>query len=491
LFFVLKFLVQAEINALSHKAGQNGQSIPYLFFTLPDCYRGSTMTEKKYAVVGAGLVGSLLSVILARKGFHVDVLERRPDMRSQQVDGGRSINLALSTRGLKALEAIGLEEEVRKLCIPMHGRMIHDEKGGQRLMPYGKEGQFINSVSRGDLNRMLLEKADESLNVQLYFDERCEHVDCAKGEVFVKNTHSGENRKLGYDAIFGTDGAFSSVRLGLMKTDMFDFEYRQDYLEHGYKELSIPPAEGGGWRLEKNALHIWPRKSFMMIALPNMDGSFTCTLFLALKGKISFEKLHSEKEIEDFFQKYFPDALAQMPTLKEDFFHNPASSLVTAKCYPWHYDGKVLLMGDAAHPIVPFYGQGMNAGFEDCTVLSELMEKSGTDWNNIFPAFTESRKPNADAVAELALMNFIEMRDLVADPHFILKNRISKRLSELFPEKWTTMYAMVTFTHMGYAEALALGQRNDGILEKIVKENNDIEQLIDSEEAGEKLAAYV
>ena len=450
------------------------------------------MDNKKYCVVGGGLVGSLLSVMLAQRGWHVDVWERRPDMRSVELQGGRSINLALSYRGFRALETIGLAEEVKKLCIPMVGRAVHDESGNVRLMPYGKEGQAINSVSRGGLNQMMIRKAGESPNVKLYFDERCEHVDYAKGEIWLNNVETGKTSHEKYDVIFGTDGAFSAARMALMKSDRFDFNYTQDYLEHAYKELSIPPTEDGGWRIEKNALHIWPRKSFMMIALPNLDGSFTCTLFLAFNGEVSFEHLTTKDNVEAFFQKYFPDALPLMPTLVEDFFHNPTSSLVTVRCSPWHYKDKGLLLGDAAHAIVPFYGQGMNAGFEDCSILNGMIDSYGGDWGKIFDTFSRERKPDADAVADLALQNFIEMRDLVADPHFILKNKINKAMSDLFPGRWETQYAMVSFSNTPYSEAQRLGRSNDSVLERIVKEHKDIDSLLtDNTKAKDILQKYL
>lgn len=449
------------------------------------------MNNNKFCIVGAGLVGSLLSVILAKRGLNVDVWERRPDIRSTELQAGRSINLALSNRGFRALELAGLAEEVKQLCIPMYGREIHDEKGETRFMQYGKDGEAINSVSRGGLNQMLLKKADEAAGVEMFFDEKCEDVNFEKGEVVFQNIKSGNITKKNYDVIFGTDGAFSAVRLALMKTDRFDFEYRQDYLEHAYKELTIPAAENGGWRLNKNALHIWPRKSFMMIALPNLDGSFTCTLFLAFKGDVSFEHLNTKEDVAQFFNKYFPDALPHMPTLIEDFFENPTSSLVTTRCNPWHYNGKATLLGDAAHPIVPFYGQGMNAGFEDCSVLNELIDKHNFNWNNIFPEFNTLRKPNADAVADLALRNFIEMRDLVADPGFILKNKIDKKIAEFFPKQWETLYSMVTFSHRPYEEALRYGKAHDDILNKIVTAENNIEQLLDSPELADVLKKYI
>ena len=448
------------------------------------------MSEKKYAVVGAGLVGSLLAVILAKRGFKADVWERRSDMRKTGLQGGRSINLALSNRGLKALELIGLREEVKDLCIPMYGREIHDESGNTRFTQYGKDGEYINSISRSGLNEMLLKKADEYNNIKLHFDERCDDINFSKNEITFHSESDGTSKNQ-YDIIFGTDGAFSAVRQAMTRSDRFNFEYSQNYLEHSYKELSIPPTEDGGWRINKNALHIWPRKSFMMIALPNLDGSFTCTLFLAFHGDVSFDHLKTSEEVNSFFTKYFPDVVPLMPTLVEDFFANPTPALATIKCGPWYIPDKCVLLGDAAHPIVPFYGQGMNAGFEDCTYFNQLIDQFGEDWNKIFPEFYKLRKPNGDAVGDLALMNFVEMRDLVADPAFILKSKIDRKIATLFPEKWNTLYSMVTFSDTPYSEAMRLGKDHQGILSKIVEDHKDIENILDTDGAKSILEKYI
>ncbi|MDQ3072244.1 MAG: FAD-dependent monooxygenase [Bacteroidota bacterium] len=445
------------------------------------------MKDKSFGIIGAGLVGSLLALMLSRRGFTVDVFERRSDPRIAGNDGGRSINLALSDRGLQALEHAGLKEEVRQLCIPMHGRMVHDQSGDVRFMPYGKEGQFINSVSRGGLNTLLLNHAVKHENVRIHFGKKCEDSDILRASTFTDSEVSPHT----FDILFGTDGAYSATRLNLMKTDRFDFSYRQDYLDHGYKELTIPASEKGGWRLESNALHIWPRKSFMMIALPNLDGSFTCTLFLAMNGEISFEHLTDKGSVTGFFKTYFSDAVPHMPTLTEDFFSNPTSSLVTMYCDPWYYKDKLLLMGDAAHAVVPFYGQGMNAGFEDCYILEGLIDKYSEDWGRIFGSFYEERKPNTDAIAELALRNFIEMRDLVADPHFILKNKIDKKIASLYPDHWMPLYSMVTFSKIPYSEALRLGNEHDRILESIVEKEKNIEMLLESGEFDKVIRPYI
>jgi kynurenine 3-monooxygenase len=433
--------------------------------------------NERVAIFGGGLVGSLLAIYLAKKGCTVDVYERRSDMRIVGAEVGRSINLALSDRGWRALEGVGIADEVRSIGIPMKGRMMHGQSGELAFQPYGEEGQAIYSVSRGVLNNKLLDLAESFPRVNFHFNCRCEHVDFAATKAVVENLKTGEQFEVKADIIFGADGAFSAVRSAMQKTDRFNFE--QFYIEHGYKELSIPPAADGGWRLEKNALHIWPRKQFMMIALPNLDGSFTCTLFFPFEGNPSFKSLKTKEDVAAFFKEVFPDAVPHMPTLEEDFFSNPTSSLVTIKCFPWIKE-KVALIGDASHGIVPFYGQGMNAGFEDCTVLNEVIESSDGDWSQILSRYQISRKSNADAIADLALQNFVEMRDLVADPKFLLRKKIEARLHAAYPGKWIPLYTMVTFSDIPYAEALKEGQLHDKVMRKIM-ELEGIEQNWETE----------
>ncbi len=416
-------------------------------------------------IIGAGLVGSLHAVYLAKRGGKVEVYERRPDMRKTDISAGRSINLAISHRGLKALDQVGLKEKVLKMVIPMPGRMIHDVEGNTNFQPYGKEGQHINSVSRGGLNAMLMDEA-EKLGVKIHFNQRCVAMNLEGGEATFKNESAGSTTKVVADRLYGTDGAFSEVRHSMMMTERFD--YSQSYLKHGYKELSIPAAENGGFRLEKNALHIWPRGGYMLIALPNLDGSFTVTLFLSFEGKHAFENLQTEKQVRDFFNEIFPDVVPHMPTLIDDFFGNPTSSLVTVKCFPWRYKDKVIIFGDASHAIVPFYGQGMVSGFEDCYVFDQLADKLWDDKEALFEEFQQSRKPDVDAIADLALRNFIEMRDSVADPKFLLRKQIEKAINAKHPEKWIPLYSMVTFSEMRYSEALTRGKEQDKIMEEIL-----------------------
>jgi len=424
------------------------------------------ISNKKIAIAGAGLVGSLLSIYLAKRGYQVSVFERRGDMRSSGYEGGRSINLALSNRGIRALDEVGLAEEMKKVAIPMHRRAMHDREGNLTYQPYGKEGQFINSVSRSALNIVLMNKAEEQ-GVEFHFQHRISKVDLERTTLTtVDSRQSTVDRK--FDLIIGADGAFSAVRGTLQFTDRFD--YSQDYIDHGYKELHIPPGATGTFKLEKNALHIWPRESFMMIALPNPDGSFTCTLFFPFDGNLSFSKLKTDAEVSMFFESTFPDAVELMPTLLEDYNTNPTSSLVTVRCFPW-VKNNTLLIGDAAHAIVPFFGQGMNAGFEDCRILNELLNQCNDDWKKVLPAFQQSRKQDADAIAQLALDNFIEMRDLVADADFLLRKKIEARLHQLYPTQWIPLYSMVTFyDSMPYSTAYETGKKQKKIMDEVMKQ---------------------
>jgi len=440
------------------------------------------MPKKNIAIVGAGLVGSLLSIYLVKRGYKITVFERRPDMRKHNLDAGRSINLALSNRGIRALEEVGLAEELKKTAIPMHGRVMHDREGKLSFLPYGKQGQFINSVSRSGLNKVLMTAAEEQ-GVEFLFEQRIDKVDLNQTSITVHSSQSSVDRGP-FDLIIGADGAFSAVRHAMQFTDRFDFS--QDYIDHGYKELHIPAGTNGAFQLEKNALHIWPRESFMMIALPNPDGSFTCTLFFPFDGSPSFNSLKTNTDIQQFLSTTFPDAVALMPDALADFDTNPTSSLVTIKCFPWTKN-KTLLIGDAAHGIVPFYGQGMNAGFEDCYILNQLLEQHQDDWSKVLTEFQSLRKPNTDAIAQLALDNFIEMRDLVADAVFLLRKKIESKLNALYPDKWIPLYSMVTFhEEISYSHAYAVGQRQKKIMDEVMStpgiENNweqlDFEKII-------------
>lgn len=425
------------------------------------------MKKKEVVIVGAGLVGSLLSIYLARRGHGVRLYERRGDMRRAQVEAGRSINLALSDRGILALEKVGLAEEIRTISIPMHGRQIHHLDGSTVFQPYGKEGQFINSVSRGELNKKLLDLAEKN-GVKIFFDHKCAKVDWNKNEITF-DLPDGSQASTRADLIFGADGAFAATRLQ-HQLQHEKFDYQQYYIDCGYKELSIPAGPGGRFLMEKNALHIWPRKDFMLIALPNLDGSFTCTLFFPFEGPLSFEKLDTKEKVMRFFTTTFREVVDLIPDLTDQYFRNPVSSLVTVKCFPWIRDDKFALIGDAAHAIVPFFGQGMNCGFEDCRILDELEGEHKEDWRKILFEFQRVRKPDADAIADLAVNNFIEMRDRTADPKFLLQKKIEAKLHELYPDKWIPAYSQVTFSpHIRYSEALQKGQKQETIMQEVMK----------------------
>ncbi|MDJ1469763.1 NAD(P)/FAD-dependent oxidoreductase [Cytophagaceae bacterium DM2B3-1] len=426
---------------------------------------------KNITILGAGLVGSLLASLLARKGHQVQLIEKRPDLRIKNWEDGRSINLAMSERGWQAMRAVGVEEQVKEFAIPMYGRMIHDTKGNLAFQPYGKDNQCIYAISRSLLNQTLMNEAEKH-GVQLIFEHKCTSIDLQKNTLEItritpNKAESEEKSTLQPDLIFGSDGAFSAVRSAMMKRPLFD--YSQDYIEHGYKELTIPPTADGNWAIEPNALHIWPRGHFMLIALPNPDKTFTCTLFFPWTGNPSFEQLQTKEQLLHFFEETFPDILPLMPDLVEEFFSNPTSALLTVRCFPWTYKDKVALIGDAAHAIVPFFGQGMNCGFEDCVVLDEIIDQYDNDWNTILSAYEKSRKPNSDAIAELALQNFVEMRDKVADPRFLLRKKIDAHLNQLFPDQWIPLYTMISFTTIPYADALEVGKQHDAILNKIME----------------------
>lgn len=423
---------------------------------------------RKVTILGAGLVGSVLAILLRKRGYEVTIFERRSDLRTATIGAGRSINLAMSTRGWKALELAGLRADIEEIAIPMPGRYLHQEDGSSAFQAYGKNGEAIYSVSRGDLNKKLMDLA-EANGAKIYFNQTCTKVDVADNVISLKD-EQGNAQDIRCDLLFGADGAFSALRTSLSYIDRTNFS--QFYINSGYKELNIPAGENGTWKIEKNALHIWPRHNYMMIGLPNTDGSFTITLFFPFEGNPSFDSVKTKEEIETFFKTQFPDAVPLMPTLMDDYEHNPVSSLVTTKIYPWAFQDKSCLIGDAAHAIVPFYGQGMNAGFEDCSVLDALMDEHGEDWGVILDKFQHARKPNADAVAELALNNFIEMRDKVADPKFLERKKIEKDLGTRFAGRFNSVYEMVSFTHTPYAFAWAAMGAQDWLLGEIMSKGD-------------------
>jgi kynurenine 3-monooxygenase len=416
----------------------------------------------KFVLIGSGLAGGLLAAYLGRRGHDVDLYERRADPREGNIVGGRSINLAISTRGIHALEQIGIADEALRHAIPMRGRMIHEKSGELHFSPYDVDpNKCINSIGRAALNTTVIEAAQRNPSVRVHFNHKCLDVDLDTPTARFE-TDQGERIVQG-DAVIGVDGAFSAVRKS-MQQKMDNFQYDEGYLAHGYKELTIPPGPNGTWRMEKNALHIWPRKSFMMIALPNPDGSFTCTLFWEFEGPRSFATTKNDDDIRRFFDEEFPDAASLMPALLEDFKANPTGSLVTIRCAPWFYRDKVCLLGDAAHAVVPFYGQGMNAAFEDCVVLDECLQKFGQDRERAFREYFSRRKENADALADLAIGNFIEMRDKTASKTFRAKKKLDHALEALLPGTYLPLYTMVTFTRLPYAAAAKRARRQDRIV---------------------------
>jgi kynurenine 3-monooxygenase len=443
-------------------------------------------TPQKIAVVGSGLVGTLLAIYLKKQGHTVHVYDRSPDIRTVQFSG-RSINLVMSNRGWKAMEDVGLDDEIRKIGIPVDKRAIHLKDGELNYQYYGKDGEAIFSLSRGVLNRRMIDLA-EAEGVEFYFNHKIWDVTLADATLHIGDSEQGAWTELKYDKVFGADGAFSRIRHRMQRQSMFD--YSQEFMKIGYKELHIPANPDGTHKIDKNSLHIWPRGNFMLMALANLDGSFTCTLFMPFEGENSFEQLKDEASLVAFFANYFPDTKEVIPDLVRDFFKNPTSYLAIMKCYPWAFEDKVALIGDASHAIVPFYGHGMNAGFEDITILSQMITKYGDDWKTVFSEYQKSRKPNADAIAELSLRNFIEMSTKTADPNFLLQKKIEKWFTDKHPDKWKPLYSRVTFSLQPYMEALAIGDLQNKIMEEVMQMEN-IEEKWNSEEVENKIIALL
>ena len=448
--------------------------------------------QQNILVIGSGLCGSLLALRLGQRGYQVTVMEKRPDLRKVDISAGRSINLAFSDRGNKAMKMVGLEDKVKALCIPMNGRMIHDKESNTFLSNYsGRDYEYINSISRGGLNALLLDEAEKHDNVTIHFNKKCKSVDFEKSTALFYDYESKTEFIEDADIIIATDGAGSILRKSYYLAKKFLFSFSQDYLTHGYKELSILPAENGNYKTYKNALHIWPRGDFMMIALPNLDGSFTVTLFLSYdEGPYNFNNLTTPEIVTEFFQNEFPDALALMPNLVDDFFENPTAPLGTVKCSPWHYKGNTLLMGDSAHAIVPFYGQGMNASFEDVVEFDKVLDafkspKTKQDWETIFKTYESNRKKDTDAIADLAVDNFHEMKDHVNNDLFREKRNLEMALEKNFPQEYSSKYSLVTFNeHIGYRDAMLKGRAQDKAILNMLADheidlNGDLRHILD------------
>jgi kynurenine 3-monooxygenase len=429
-------------------------------------------------LVGAGLAGSLLAIFLARRGHRVTLLERRLDPRKTAASAGRSINLALANRGISALEEVGVMESLRPTLIPMAGRMLHDEEGRLRLIPYGnKPHEVIYSVSRAGLNTLLLNAAESTGRVSIRFGETVFGVDFADRKVRFLAAEDPEPQARLYDVVIGTDGSASAVRAAILERTGGRLD--EEPLGHGYKELTIPAASGGGgqFRMDKNALHIWPRGEYMLIALPNADGSFTATLFLPNQGEESFQALTTPEAVYALFERRFADAIPLMPRLSEDFFGNPTGHLETIRCEPWSFEDHALVLGDAAHAIVPFHGQGMNAAFEDCSAFDQCLGDPDRPWNEVFADFEKRRRPNTDAIADMALENYVEMRSTVREPKFQLKKDLSFRLEERHPGRFIPRYSMVMFHTIPYADARRRGAIQEEILDELTSRAASLDEV--------------
>jgi len=443
--------------------------------------------QKDITIVGAGLVGSLCALYLTKRGHKVTIFERRKDLRSEIITAGKSINLALSKRGWTALEKVGVHKQVMDIAIAMDKRIMHDDKGNLTEQAYGNEGEAIYSVSRAELNVLMMKLAEEN-GATLHFDEKCIDANLEQANAVFENAHTNEKQTISADVLIGADGAFSAVRKQMVTKHNHKYNYNE--IEHDYKELLIPAGENGTHLLDKNALHIWPRGEFMLIALANLDGSFTCTLFAPKSGENSFDGLNSKEEVENYFARTFPDFTDMVPNLFEQWNTNPTSSLGIVRTYPWHINDSSLLIGDAAHATVPFYGQGMNAGFEDCRILDELLDRHGNDLKSCFEEYSKTRKPNGDGVQDLSMQNFIVMRDSTANPQFLLQKQIEKKFANLYPEKWIPLYSMVSFTNISYSDAWEIGMKQEKMMEEIMKTPN-IEKEWESDEIMQKMLSLV
>ena len=443
-------------------------------------------SNQKLLIIGAGLCGSLMALRMAQRGYQVQLVEKRPDLRDVTQDAGRSINLSLSDRGLKALRLAGVEEQALELCIPMYGRMIHDQKGNTFMSNYsGRDGEYINSISRPGLNMLLLDKAEEMPNVELIFNKGCTAIDLEKGTANFTDYNTKQECTFEGDLVLATDGAGSVVRKAMFNKRELLFSFSQQWLTHGYKEITIPATKDGGYRTEKGALHIWPRGEDMLIALPNLDGSFTVTLFAPYANtKYCFDNLTTPEMVQEYFTQEYPDAIALMPNLVTEFFDNPTGPLGTIRCSPWHCYEKVVLLGDAAHAIVPFYGQGMNASFEDVFVFDEILDKHQGDWKTVLSEYEKTRRKDTDAIANLALDNFHEMKEHTASPLFQEKRKLEMTFEGEFPTAYCSKYSLVTFNEdISYHQAMTRGRAQDKTILKLLSEG----LLPDSMQTHEKL----
>ena len=440
-------------------------------------------SNEKIGIVGGGLVGPLAALMLARRGLSSTLIEKRGDLRREKISGGRSINLAISTRGLSALKEIGLEEEALKLTLPMYGRMIHQKSGEIQFQPYShKKEECIRSISRAGLSALLLDAAEKTGKVSLKFHQSLKSADLDTGVLKFLDEKTAHETELQFDRILGADGSASLIRNSVLQAAHGTANL--DRTEYSYKELVMPSLlhpNGAGFSpfpIDPKALHIWPRGSYMLIALPNLDGSFTCTLFLKTT---EFERLSQPEKVRAFFDQEFPDASVLLPNLEEEFFYHPTGAMVTVRCFPWAQGERTLLLGDAAHAILPFYGQGMNCGFEDCVALDHLL-RTEENWEKVFTKFQDLRKPQSDAIADMAIENFVEMRDKVASPRFLLEKSVEKLLLDRFPNEFLSRYSIVTFSNLPYRFALSVGSVTNEILSDLCQ-NIELPAQVDFQKA--------
>jgi len=428
---------------------------------------------KSITIVGAGLAGTLCALYLARRGYEVEIFESRSDLRNSPTDYGRSINLALSCRGITGLEAMGLMDEVQHIIVPMRARAIHEANGEIHYQPFGRhEDEYINAISRTELNSLLLNKAQESKQIRMHFDMQLLSLDIHNKKLCFERKDKSQ-LEVNYHRLIGADGAPSTVRYTLKNEGVV--EYTRDFLSHSYKELSISKTHTVG--MAREHLHLWPRDSFMLLGNPNPDDSITGSLFLANKGKDSFEELNTESRLITFFQTEFPDAFKAMPNLVEEFFGNPTGHMSTIKCSPWYYKDECLLIGDAAHGIIPFFGQGMNSAFEDCRILDELLDQYNDEWSRVMPVFYGQRKLNTEAVAQMSMDNYHEIHSDIRDPKFILAKQVERELMHRYPGRYVSKHVLVMFTNTPYVRALAHGELQTKLLEKICCSINDVKEL--------------
>lgn len=438
--------------------------------------KNQTRQQETITLIGAGLAGCALAIYLAKRGFKVDIYERRADIRQENFSGGRSINLTLSARGIHVLKELNLYKKVMKIAIPLKGRTIHAINGNLTFQPYGKRSEeVLYSIDRNKFNHLLLDEVEKYENVRIHFNQKCMDMDFARQELKLRHAITDRETIVKANPVIGTDGSASSLRMAMLRLRGFNFS--QSYLDHGYKELTIAAGQNNQFLMDKNSLHIWPRGQYMLNGFPNLDGTFTCILFAPFHGEYSFENLDTKEKVVDFFKSQFPDVLPLMPNLVEKYFEKSAGSLITIKCNPWYIEDKALLLGDAAHAIVPFYGQGMNCGLEDCAYLDECIEKYGNNWKTVFPEFERLRKANTDAIADLSIENYTELRDRVSDPKFLLKKKVEQALGEKYSRIFTPKYSMIAFQRIPYAEAQSIARIQDRILEELCDRLESIEQL--------------